>query len=94
MRIYFTVDERNRVFPCCDYQPDIVPSEDWRDGEMTGDAYDENSIPLWKYVGGVIVARTAQEIADDKAHLPVPEPTENERLRADVDYLLMITEEM
>lgn len=94
MRIYFTVDERNRVIPCCDYNPDIVPADNWKEGELSGNAYDENSIPLYKYAGRTIVARTAQEIADDKAHLPVPEPTENEQLRADVDYLLMITEEM
>ena len=49
--------------------------------------YTEDGIPRYKLVDGQAVERTAEEISADRAAIPVPPPTEQERLRADVDFL-------
>ena len=51
-------------------------------------------IPVYKYVDGKIVKRTAEEIDADIALLPPPEPSEMERLRADVDFIMVMTDLM
>lgn len=46
-------------------------------------------------VNGVTREMTPEEIAEMErmaAEMPQPEPTEQDRLRADVDYLLMMME--
>ena len=46
-------------------------------------------------INGVTREMTPEEIAEMErlaAEIPQPEPTEQDRLRADVDYLLMIME--
>lgn len=46
-------------------------------------------------VNGVTREMTPEEIAEMErmaAEIPLPRPTEQERLRADVDYLLMMME--
>lgn len=91
MRIYFTVDEKNRVFPCCDWNESIVPDPDWIDSRVHDDwlAYNDYGIPLLKYSGGIIIQRTAAEIAEDMADLPPDEPTEMDQVHADIDFLTM-----
>ena len=52
----------------------------------------DNGVWLYKLVDGRIVSRTDTEIQEDIDAIPLPEPTLEERLRADVDYLLMLVE--
>ena len=63
------------------------------DGEENPDLYDhEHMIPLYKYEDGEVVRRTQEEIDADIAAIPVvePEPTLDERNRADIDYLAVM----
>ena len=64
------------------------------DGEENPALYDwEYMIPLYKYENGEVIRRSKTEVNADIAAIPVlvPEPTETERLRADVDYLAIMT---
>ena len=49
--------------------------------------YTEDGIPRYKLEAGKAVERTEEEIAADRAALPEPEPTENEKLRRRVAEL-------
>jgi len=49
--------------------------------------YTMDGIPLYVWGGKVAVLRTEEEIAADRAAIPAPPPSEQERLRADVDYI-------
>lgn len=92
MKIYFTIDNKSRVIPCCDWDAKIKPNVDWFIGEMPGIAYNSYGIPLWKYVHNQILARTIAEIEQDIAELPHDDPSPVEYLQADVDFLLMENE--
>lgn len=52
--------------------------------------YTEDGIPLYRWTGAEAVTRTEAEIEADRAELPAPEPTELEKLRADVDFLMIM----
>lgn len=104
---YITVDEQGRItegwsdglFPDKDaagavcineeggYQFRLVPG-----GEENPALLDRHGIPLYKYEGGEIVARSEEEIAADAAALPAPGPTASERLEAQVTYTAMMTD--
>lgn len=56
-----------------------------------GGIYTDDGIPRYKLAGGQAVERTKEEIAADRAALPVPPPTAEEQLRADVDYIAIMT---
>lgn len=58
------------------------------DGEENPPIYDVDGIPLYKWVNGKIVKRSESEIEKDRSEIPTPPPSEMEKLRADVDYLL------
>lgn len=90
MQIYFTVDDDNRLIPVCDYNESIEPNDNWFTGEISAPAYEEHGIPLWKYENGACAERTTAEIQADIDALPEVEPTEEEQLRADVDFILMM----
>lgn len=92
MKIYYTLDNRNRIYPCCDWSEDIEPDESWHIGEIEAPAYEEHGVSLWKEVNGQCVRRTAEEVQADVDAIPLPEPTEEEQLRADVDFLTMENE--
>lgn len=92
MKIFYITDEQNRVEPACDWRDDIVPEPEWLVGEIESPAYEEHGIPLWKRENGVCVRRTPAEIQADIDALPIPEPTETDQLRADVDFLTMENE--
>ena len=95
MKIFFTIDENNRVFPCCDWTEDFEPDSSWLVGETpSGNAYEGHGIPVWKYENNEIVFRSQEEIQADIEELPIPEPTESEQLRADVDFLTMENESL
>ena len=51
----------------------------------------EDGVSLWRLVDGQAVVRTEEEIAADRAALPAPPPTAEEQLRADVDYIAIMT---
>lgn len=64
------------------------------DGEENPSLLDfEGMIPLYKYNNSEVIKRTAEEIETERASLPViePEPTAEEQLRADIDYLAIMT---
>ena len=92
MKIYFETDAQHRVFPCCDYIEEIEPEESWHIGVIEAPAYEAHGIPRWKYEDGACVLRTADEIRADIEDLPLPDPTETDQLRADVDFLTMENE--
>lgn len=56
-----------------------------------GGLYTTDGIPRYKLVEGQAVERTEEEIAADRAALPAPPPTAEEQLRADVDYIAIMT---
>lgn len=64
------------------YQFRIAPG-----GEENPALYTQDSIPLYRWDGEQVVRRSEAEIASDRAALPAPAPSEQERLRADVDFL-------
>ena len=46
-----------------------------------------DGVPLYKWDGEQVIARTEEEIAADRAAIPAPPPSAQEQLRADVDFL-------
>lgn len=52
----------------------------------------ENGISLYKYEGGAVVRRSADEIDADIAALPEPAPTADERRDAQIFYTAMMTD--
>ena len=44
-------------------------------------------IPLYRWDGAQALPRTDEEIEADRAAIPAPPPSAQERLRADVDFL-------
>ena len=55
---------------------------------FSGGLYTMDGIPRYRWDGSAAVLRTAEELDADRAARPAPEPTEQEQLRADVDFLL------
>ena len=90
-RIFFITDERHLVYPCCD---DLgqEPEPEWISGEIEAPAYDEHGIPRWKFDVDQCILRTPEEMQRDIERIPIPEPTETDQLRADVDFLTMENE--
>jgi len=56
-------------------------------GEENPSLTDWDGIPLYKWDGEQVIRRTEAEIAADRAAIPVPPPSAQEQLRADVDFL-------
>ena len=59
-------------------------------GEENPVLYTMDGIPLYKWDGESVLARTEAEIAVDRAGLPEPPPSPQEQLRADVDFLAVM----
>lgn len=51
-----------------------------------------DGIPLYKLEGDFIVKRTEEEIAADRAAIPEPPPSAQERMEAQVTYTAMMTD--
>lgn len=64
------------------YQFRLMP-----DGEENPPLHTQDGIPLYRWDGEQVVRRSEAEIASDRAALPAPAPSEQERLRADIDFL-------
>lgn len=63
------------------------------DGKQTEEnppIYTMPGIPLYKWDGSQVIPRTEAEIEADRAAIPEPPPSPLERLRADVDFLLVM----
>ena len=60
-------------------------------GEENPLIYDMDGIPLYKWDGSQVVARSEEEIASDRAAIPAPPPSAQEQLRADVDFIAAMT---
>ena len=56
-------------------------------GEENPPLYTEDGIPLYRWDGERVVRRSEEEVQADRAAIPAPAPSEQERLRADVDFL-------
>ena len=56
-------------------------------GEENPPLYTQDGIPLYRWDGERVVRRSEEEVQADRAAIPVPAPSEQERLRADVDFL-------
>lgn len=50
----------------------------------------EDGLLRYKYVDSEVVLRTNEEIDEDRPKPVEPEPSEMEKLRADVDYILIM----
>lgn len=57
------------------------------DGEENPNLYTYDFLPLYKWENGQVIARTEEEIEAQRAQIPPPPPSEQEQLRADVDFL-------
>ncbi len=56
-------------------------------GEENPQLYTANGIPLYKWDGEQVIKRAEDEIEADRIAKPEPKPTEQEKLRADIDFL-------
>ncbi len=61
------------------------------DGEENPALYDMDGIPMYRWDGEKVVIRTDKEIEADRAAIPAPPPSEQEQLRADVDFIAAMT---
>ena len=64
------------------YQFRLFPS-----GEENPPLCTMDGIPLYKWDGTAVILRTEDEVAADQAAIPAPPPSEQEQLRADIDFL-------
>lgn len=69
-----------------DYQFRLYPG-----GDENPPIYTMDGIPLYKWDGSQIIHRTEDEIEADRATIPVPPPSAQEQLRADVDFIAAMT---
>lgn len=98
-RVYVQTDERGRITAV---NSSAFVSPDWgmeidqgygdqyhhaQGNYFPGTIYTEDGIPRYKLVDGQAVERTEEEMEADRAALPEPEPTENEKLRRRVAEL-------
>lgn len=61
------------------------------DGEENPTIYTVKGIPLYKWDGEKIVPRTKEELRKNYEEIPDPPPSEIERLRADIDFLAIMS---
>ena len=60
-------------------------------GEENPPVYTDDGIPLYKWDGEQVLRRTEEELEADRAVIPAPPPSVQERLRADVDFIAAMT---
>ncbi len=59
---------------------------------LEGPLFTEDGIARYKLVDGQVVPRTEAEITADRAAIPEPPPTAQERMEAQVTYTAMMTD--
>lgn len=79
--------ERNTADAICineqgGYQFRLFPG-----GEENPALYTMDGIPLYRWDGQTVQLRADEEIGADRTAIPEPPPSEQEQLRADVDFL-------
>ena len=99
--VYSRVDRNNKitkVFSTCFEEPqdtDILLKSGHGDEfvhcQGQYQIYNEDGTHKYCMDNGVIRECTSEELETERANFPVPEPTENEKLRADVDYIAVMT---
>lgn len=109
-KVYVLLDERNRVLRCeggyTMSNIDDVSKWTYID-EGTGDRYNlcqshyldgglrtRDGILRWKYEDGTCVLRSQEELAADRDALPKPQPSQLDRVEAQVTYTAMMTDTM
>lgn len=55
-------------------------------GEENPLLYTIDGIPLYRWDGEKVVARSEDELTEDRMSIPTPPPGEAEQLRADIDF--------
>lgn len=63
----------------------------YQGGEENPAIFDMDGIPLYKWNGSKVIRRTDKEIEADRAAIPAPPPSAQEQLRADVDFIAVMT---
>lgn len=63
----------------------------YAEGEENPSIYTVDHIPLYRWNGQQVILRTEEEIEADRAAIPVPPPSVQEQLRADVDFIAVMT---
>lgn len=109
-KVYVLLDERSCVIRCeggyTMSNIDDVSKWTYID-EGTGDRYNlcqshyfdgglhtMHGIPRYKYEDGACVLRSEEEIAEDVAALPKPQPSQLDRVEAQATYTAMMTDTM
>lgn len=101
-KVYIQTDTEGRILRCEGGYTTPSDLTGWTEiDEGTGDRYNLcqshyfegglhtfDGIPRYRLDGSAAVLRTEEELEVDRAARPEPEPTEQEQLRADVDFLL------
>ena len=101
-KVYIQTDTEGRILRCEGGYTTPSDLTDWIEiDEGTGDKYNlcqshyfdgglytMDGIPRYRWDGSAAVLRTEEELEADREARPAPEPTEQEQLRADVDFLL------
>ena len=59
---------------------------------LDGGLYTMQGIPRYKYEGGACVLRSEAEIAADRDALPMPQPSQLDRVEAQATYTAMMTD--
>ena len=104
-KVYIQTDTEGRILRCEGGYTTPSDLTDWTEiDEGTGDKYNlcqshyfagglytMDGIPRYKWDGSAAVLRTAEEIEADRAAISEPPPSEQEQLRADVDYIAALT---
>lgn len=65
---------------------------DSKETEENPPLYTMDGIPLYKYADGEVIPRSEEEITADRAAIPEPPPTAQERMEAQVAYTAMMTD--
>lgn len=74
---------------------DRKPKEGWVILDLEPPVSEQKyGISLYKYENGQCVRRTAEEVQADIDAIPLPEPTEIEYLKADMNFLTMENESL
>lgn len=101
-KVYIQTDEQGRILRCEGGVSTPSDLTDWifidegyggkyglaQSHYFDGGLYTMDGIPRYRWDGTQAVERTEEELEADRAVRPEPEPTEQEQLRADVDFLL------
>ena len=101
-KVYIQTDSNGRILRCDGGYTILADLTGWTEiDEGIGDRYNlcqshyfdgglytMDGIPRSRWDGTHAILRTEEEIETDRSEIPEPEPTEQEQLRADVDFLL------